>query len=914
MEKGVPGAEAAAPKLPAGQAVLFEPAPQGEAAAVVNVPDRRLMGATWDRDPDPQLAAFAGWTKRFMEASPEERGSLEHEGITLATQRREAMAVQIQSDPRRALANTLPLMVRGELPGSIEGLLEERVDGIGDTGKVCALPKEGHAPIELPDFAELGGRYYDAYRYGRMAQIDFVDKGSLHGIAIGKQLAVLDAPFRQLEPGESAGGEIVDLCDLASIPGAGHEGAEVIYQYGADVFGSACCDSHVRAVESNVLMAASERRKTDDLLTAGTEAPRVHYLAADGGGQGESGYVGRPATSHTHGAKKILVFRASTPGHPLASSITDNTQFNAKLSDATSRYPLMSYGKMSLQATVTPVYNLSASFDAAYDINAITSECQNIAAANGYNLADYGCFACVVAPTGAGWAGLASGNRIWMNHNIDQSVFIHEYGHFLGLGHANLWRSTDGNPVSESHTHHEYGDYACWMGNWGSTHATRTYSINALNRLRWMPDERIQSVTASGTYTLYQNDGSVDLNSAVARGLKLSRDGEYTYWLGFTSNNIEPLFSAFGNGITVRLQKSDSNSTTLLDLNDPGTQILDAPLAVGQTFYDSAADISITNVSISGTNPNRSVQVQVSFGPRYAGGARPLTHGGIYRFANAYNEAVCLGTTNGATNNLPVSMLAANDADANQMWVATRNASDGSYSFNLYGTNKWLTVENNSSNNGTNLLQATAVAGNSQRFKIFPRAGGELIFGKFAGGADGTNAVVDMALGNNDVLLWSYNGGLAQAWVPEMLGITTGQSYRLLPAIGQRQAIETDGGNPNNGAVVRMWEWNGGVHQRWSAQPASVANRVLFRSDAFPAKSIDLNVGTGSLATWTTHGGTNQRWNLQRLGGSWFRVVSDADTAKSVDVTNYAANGAGLVVWPHHGGDNQRWRFAESAN
>ncbi|WP_193213689.1 RICIN domain-containing protein [Luteolibacter marinus] len=896
---------------------MFLPAPADEAGAVAALPERRLLGSAWDLDPDPDLAAFAGWTKRFLEAATEERMEMEAEGIELAEQRRGALALHIMRDPRRALAAALPLEIRDVLPEGMAGLLEERVDAIGDTGHVCALPRPGEPVIDHPDFAAINDRYYDAYRYGQSAGIDFIDDGSIHGIAIGDRIAILDSPLRQLEPGESPVGKVSDLSQLD--PSHGDHPVETdtehtVYQFGGDQYGSTCCESHIRALEGNLLTAASERRKTDDLTAGWDPGSEVHYLSADGGGAGESGYLNRPSVGHTHGTKKVLVFRANTPGHPLASSVTNDSSFSTALSAAVARYPLMSYNKMSLQSTYTPVYNLSSSFDATYDIQAITTECQSIAAANGYNLSDYDCFTTVVAPVGVGWAGLASGNRIHMNNSMGQDIFIHEFGHFLGLGHANSWGSSDGDSASPNHVHYEYGDRSCWMGiGYGNVAPTRTYSINSLNRLRWIPDARIQSVTASGTYTVYQNDGSIDPNSQV-RGLKFSRDDEHTYWLGLISNNVVSPLDAFGNGLSVRLQRYDQSSTTLLDLNDPSGGIYNSPLTVGQTFYDPTADLSIKLVSLNGTNPNRSAQVQITFGPRYSGGIRPLTHGGIYRFANGYNTGICLGTTNASSNGLPVSMLTASDTDANQQWVAVWNGSDGTYSFNLRGTDKWLTVQNNGTGNGTNILQSTATSGDSQRFKVFPRNGGaEIILGKSTGSGDGTTSVVDMAQGNSDVLLWSYNGGVAQGWVAEMVGITTSQSYRILCDVADRQAIETDGGNPANGGVVRMWEWGGGTHQKWNAE-ANSSGTLRFTSASFPAKSLDLNVGAGSLTTWHSGAGSNQRWNIQRLGGSWFRMISDAEPTKSVDVTANGANGAGVVVWQHHSGSNQRLRFADSAN
>src|SRR3989441_10493193 len=77
---------------------------------------------------DP-LASFRKWSADYVNASPADRAAMTAEGIGLAEARRPALKQLIKENPRRALDESVPMVVRQQLPAEVVGLLEERVSG-----------------------------------------------------------------------------------------------------------------------------------------------------------------------------------------------------------------------------------------------------------------------------------------------------------------------------------------------------------------------------------------------------------------------------------------------------------------------------------------------------------------------------------------------------------------------------------------------------------------------------------------------------------------------------------------------------------------------------------------------------------------------------------------------------------------
>lgn len=80
------------------------------------------------------FAQFNDWSARYLAAARGARRDLLAEGQALATARRGVLARLIAAEPRRALENAVPMVVRRQLPAEVVALLEERVSGKGFFG------------------------------------------------------------------------------------------------------------------------------------------------------------------------------------------------------------------------------------------------------------------------------------------------------------------------------------------------------------------------------------------------------------------------------------------------------------------------------------------------------------------------------------------------------------------------------------------------------------------------------------------------------------------------------------------------------------------------------------------------------------------------------------------------------------
>ena len=148
--------------------------------------------------------AFMDWTQRYLDAAEADRAGLVAEGVALAAERRPEFKRLIQTNPRQALLDAVPMVVRQDLPEAVVALLEERVNGRGairvyqGVGTDNASPAQGHRVVEL-----ASGQTYAACVYGRREEsVLWVANASVNGVAMEVDLAVNEHAYRSLEVGE----------------------------------------------------------------------------------------------------------------------------------------------------------------------------------------------------------------------------------------------------------------------------------------------------------------------------------------------------------------------------------------------------------------------------------------------------------------------------------------------------------------------------------------------------------------------------------------------------------------------------------------------------------------------------------------------------------------------------------------
>jgi hypothetical protein len=101
----------------ASPAPAYAPNREVEVSALEQRRERAAYAQRWDRELTVSQAAFRDWTKRYLAAAAgAPRASLEAEGLALARARRPELLRLIKLDPASALAVTVPMTVRRELP------------------------------------------------------------------------------------------------------------------------------------------------------------------------------------------------------------------------------------------------------------------------------------------------------------------------------------------------------------------------------------------------------------------------------------------------------------------------------------------------------------------------------------------------------------------------------------------------------------------------------------------------------------------------------------------------------------------------------------------------------------------------------------------------------------------------------
>jgi M6 family metalloprotease-like protein len=571
----------------------------------------------WD---DPALpagmAAFRAWSDRYRRAAAVDRPGLMAEGVALALARRAEMSDLIALDPRRALAVTVPAVVRRELPPEVLAQLESRVAGRGDLALVASLPAPGEpAPVPMRRRALVGGVSYTAFVYGRREPLITQAGVSLHGIALDRRLAVHESPVRALEPGEGVAGAVAaESCPVSALP-VPAVAADATVNVGALNFAEA---------EGRVLEFCSASPHMVETYAQRLEAAEANSGAATAGTPGRAA---EPASSWTLGTKQVLVIRvdfSDVPGEP----ITQAAALNVMNNGVRPYFEDVSYGQTSISATVSDtVYRMPQTGNAyARDDNEdqMHADARAAAGAN-YTVSSYDRVIVVFPNIGTsrfsdskitfGGEALVNAANVWINGSASftMATVSHELGHTYGLLHANLWRINDGNPISTNGTSLEYGDPFDVMGSTSVTGVTRDtrhhFSPWHKNRLGWLPDSAVTTVTTSGTYRIYRFD-SRDAPRTQAQALRIFRDGVRWYWVGLRQNFATG--SPQANDAYVTWGFNNRQQSQLLDLTTPGSSANDASLKLGVTFSDPVSGVSIKPIARGGSDPVQYLDIEVT--------------------------------------------------------------------------------------------------------------------------------------------------------------------------------------------------------------------------------------------------------------------------------------------------------------
>lgn len=608
------------------------------------------------------IAAFEEWLKVYANSPENERDQLVNEGLGIARNRRSEMKTLIRSDPQRALAHAIDYDSRNALPSSIRAELETPVSShVAYELLVYCLDPYGESE-RMERWANLGDVEHEVFTYGRRLNVNTKYHLSLHGIALDGLIAMDESPVRQLGDSERT-----------------HLGieSELVVAVG-DQYYSAVDESALQRLRSILL---------EDEYHLGPYPSRDRWALEVGDIEGLSKIVSEASTSisdsytpelqsdHTEGAKKMLYIRARFSNQDADYEPNTLATLMERQADCEAYWFENSYGKSSLTTIFTDVITLpnSASYYADLTsgrLNALFEDALPLVKAAGdakgqdWDESNYDFYTMLTTGGTWGYAGVAGvgGRRSHLNGAGSSNVRTasHEFGHNLGLRHANYWRTDSTSPIGRDSIpggyvgddvgdeRIEYGHRHSVMGaqngsgdlNEGRGHYTTGEKVH----LDWLVSENGDwaSVDASTTnpIRLFRNDVESEffdsMTAGVIRAIKINRDsGDYAannkrrYWLSYRilpTNGVSEDWLPFGVQVDWQREVYGGDGSIQLDMtpysrDDTNTNPNarrdnsdkeDAVLVVGKTYSDSLADIHITPVGRGGENPNEWLDVIIN--------------------------------------------------------------------------------------------------------------------------------------------------------------------------------------------------------------------------------------------------------------------------------------------------------------
>lgn len=244
---------------------------------------------------------------------------------------------------------------------------------------------------------------------------------------------------------------------------------------------------------------------------------------------------------------------------------------------------------------------------------------QQAAASAGVDLSRYSRFIYIFPQNACTFLGVATLGGIPSHAlivgNDRMQVIGHEMGHNLGLYHSHSLVCPNNISMGTNCQLDEYGDRFDIMGQYTASHFN-AYQKERLGWLNYGSSQPISTVTTSGVYTLtpYETGPGVKALKILqsvepSNGAKTWYYIEYRQQVGFDQGlSVYPTST---KGVLVRMGTDlVPNLSMLLNMN-PSGPFDNAALAVGQTYVDSAAGLSITTKSAD----SNGAQVDIEFGP-----------------------------------------------------------------------------------------------------------------------------------------------------------------------------------------------------------------------------------------------------------------------------------------------------------
>jgi gametolysin peptidase M11 len=345
-----------------------------------------------------------------------------------------------------------------------------------------------------------------------------------------------------------------------------------------------------------------------------------------GGGSTSGGSTSSIPVPNTFGSQSVLVILVNFQDDVVQPYTISDAQ-SAFFTAANSFIQENSYQQTSLTGDVIGWFTLSDSVTSC-NLSQIAGDAQAAATASGVNLNNYSRYVYAFPYNSVcGWAGASNvggtPSQSWINGatgpggtTLNLHVINHELGHAFGLWHSHSLDCGTSATVCSSGTVAEYGDRMDTMGTvQGASPHYNSFQKEQLGWLGYGVSPSIQTVTSSGTYTIYPyelagpgpNALKVLQSTDSTTGAKtwyylearqaVGSDAFLTNSMYYTQNETSGVLFHLGTDV-------NGNSSELLDMT-PATPTnsgwWDMSLVVGNSYQDSTAGVTFTPTAVDST-------------------------------------------------------------------------------------------------------------------------------------------------------------------------------------------------------------------------------------------------------------------------------------------------------------------------